>query len=105
MSLLESLRVSLKPSGTLVLAVVLPWCPHVEKGTEKVPPTETLSMGDATCRGKATFEASLEALVQKVLVPCGFEVVSVSRVPYLSQGDQVQRYYVLSDSIIVCKLK
>ena len=80
-----------------------PWCPFVESGTKQLPPTEQLPMEGARCRDGASFEASLSAMVTRVLEPAGLEVLSVSRVPYISQGDSMQRYYVLSDAIIVCR--
>jgi len=60
-------------------------------------------MVGARCRDGASFEVSLRALVERVLCKCGLEIVSVSRVPYISEGDQYKDYYVLWDAIIVCK--
>ncbi|GBG27703.1 Cytochrome c oxidase assembly protein COX11, mitochondrial [Hondaea fermentalgiana] len=105
LTLLRDLKARLKPgTGRLVLAVVLPWCPFVESGTRQLAPSEILPMEGARCRDKASFEESLEALALRVLQPEGFRIRSISRVPYISQGDSVQRYYVLSDAIIVCDL-
>jgi hypothetical protein len=105
LSLLRDLRLRLRPdSGRLLLAVVLPWCPFVESGTEQKPPSELLDgMKGACCRDGASFEKSLHALVDNVVQQAGFDVLSVSRVPYISEGDQMKPYYVLWDSIIVCK--
>jgi len=75
LSLLKDLRVRLKPeTGRLILAVVLPWCPQVESGTKWIVPSEKLPMEGAHCRVKASFEESLEALVNRVITPAGFEV-------------------------------
>ncbi len=60
--------------------------------------------GSSCCDG-ATFEKSTRIFVEKVLLNIGFDVISVSRVPYISEGDHLKRYYVLSDAIIVCKRK
>jgi hypothetical protein len=35
----------------------------------------------------------------------GFDVVAISRVPYISQGDVVQDYYVLDTCLFVLKIK
>lgn len=49
------------------------------------------------------FEDQIQSLVDNVLTPAGFEVVSWSRVPYLCEGDLQQSYYWLDDSIFVLK--
>lgn len=49
------------------------------------------------------FEEQVRSLVEDVLTPAGFEVVSWSRVPYLCEGDLQQSYYWLDDSIFVLK--
>mmetsp|Transcript_7557 Transcript_7557/g.12190 ORF Transcript_7557/g.12190 Transcript_7557/m.12190 type:complete len:293 (-) Transcript_7557:59-937(-) len=104
-SLLKDLKDQLVPeTGRLILAVVLPWCPFVESGTEQLKPSEELSMSGYCCRDRASFEKSLEGLIQSTLVPLGLQVLSVSRVPYISSGDQSRPYYVLSDAILVCKV-
>mmetsp|Transcript_23870 Transcript_23870/g.42066 ORF Transcript_23870/g.42066 Transcript_23870/m.42066 type:complete len:304 (+) Transcript_23870:107-1018(+) len=103
-SLMKSLVERLVPeTGRLVLAVVLPWCPFVENGTKQERPSEELNMAGASCRDKASFETSLRGLVLNEISQMGLEIVSISRVPYISQGDNYKPYYVLWDSIIVCK--
>jgi len=103
-TLLRDLKRRLRPDGTLILAIVLPWCPFVEDGTKQKEPSELLPMQQACCKDGASFERSLEALIGRILIPEGFMIKSISRVPYISQGDSHQRFYVLSDAIIVCKL-
>jgi hypothetical protein len=44
-------------------------------------------------------------LVEKTLEPLGFEVETISRVPYLSRGDSQQVLYVLDDVLVMCKEK
>jgi hypothetical protein len=52
---------------------------------------------------EGSFEASLSRFVSSVLVPLKFEVLSVSRVPYLSQGDVNHSLYTLDDAILVLR--
>jgi len=46
----------------------------------------------------------MQSVVDKVLTPSGFEVVTWSRVPYLCEGDLQQSYYWLDDAVFVLKL-
>ena len=54
LTLLRQLRELVQPeTGRLLLAVVLPWCPFVEDGSNQRRPTETLPMkGGTCCEGK-----------------------------------------------------
>ena len=79
-TLLKQIRPLLRPgTGRLLMAVVLPFCPFVEDGSGQRPPTERLAV---TSR---RWEHAVNELVQRVCIPCGYTVVSVSRVPYYSQ--------------------
>lgn len=49
------------------------------------------------------FEEQVKSVVDDVLTPAHFEVVSWSRVPYLCEGDLEQSYYWLDDVIFVLK--
>jgi SAM-dependent methyltransferase len=102
-SMLSSARRLLKPDGRLLLAVVLPFSEFVEEGTVRRRVHGPLPMRGARCGDGASFEASLSALVKRAIVPAGFELLSVSKVPYLCRGDMRRAYYVLTDAIIVCK--
>lgn len=53
--------------------------------------------------GGSCFEKQVQSLVEDVLKPLGFEVVSWSRIPYLCEGDLRQSYYWLNDVIMVLK--
>ncbi len=96
-TLLTRLRDVLLPGeGRLLLAVVLPFRPFVEDGTQRRTPAEALGLSP-----DASFEASLAALWQTVLQPLGFRLEAVSRVPYLSDGDTKCPVYCLDDALIV----
>ncbi|XP_017773778.1 PREDICTED: methyltransferase-like protein 9 [Nicrophorus vespilloides] len=96
LELLNQVHASLKPNGMVLLAVVLPFSPYVESAADHEP-TERLNI-----RGQ-TFEDQVVHLVDNVLRPVGFEVISWSRVPYLCEGDLRQSYYWLDESIFVLK--
>lgn len=104
MTLLREMHASLTPeTGRAVLAVVLPWCPFVEDGARQKRPRELLPMrGGECCRG-ASYEQSLQTLVQNVLEPIGFTVVRWTRLPYLCEGNLEVEYAVLNDALLVLK--
>lgn len=95
-SLLLKLRRLLAPDARLLLAVVLPFRPFVELGTQRRPPRESLGLSPS-----ASFEDSVNALWTRVLQPLGFRLHAVSRVPYVSDGDEKCPTYVLDDAVFV----
>ena len=104
-SLLKSLKPLLKKKhGVLVLAVVLPWCPFVESGNKQLPPTEKLDMDGASCKDRASFELSMQVLLESTILPLGYRLEKWTRLPYISQGDTKSPYYVLSDAVFVLSL-
>eukprot|EP00899_Mesostigma_viride_P004850 jgi/Mesvir1/14366/Mv09768-RA.1 len=97
LTLLRQCRERLHPAhGRLLLAVVLPFKPFVEIGTERRAPTEVLPV---PCCG--TWESAVEALVEKVLLPCGFAVQRIARAPYLSRGHVGAPVLSLDDAVFV----
>jgi len=101
--LLTSCCKLLRPGGTILVALVLPWCPFVEDGTSKRPPKQPLPMTGGFCCQGAGFEASLEVLAEKVLEPLGLHLQQWAKVPYLCRGDSNKAWYVLSDAVMVLK--
>lgn len=104
LSLLKSLQPLLKPGGVVVLAVVLPWCPHVVSGSQVLPPTENLDMDEVACKSGATFELSLQRLLETTILPLGYRLQSWTRLPYISQGNRKSPYLVLSDAVLVLRV-
>ena len=102
-ALLADARRLLAPGGRLLLAVVLPFSEFVEEGTVRRHVRGPLPMAGARCGDGADFESSLSALLTRAVIPAGFDIVSISRVPYLCRGDMHRPYYVLSDAIIVAR--
>jgi SAM-dependent methyltransferase len=95
--LLTQIRTTLEPDGVVLLAVVLPFSAYVESGSRDHKPTEVLPIV-GSC-----FEEQVKSVVEDVLIPAGFEVVSWTRVPYLCEGDLQQSYYWLDDVVFVLK--
>mmetsp|Transcript_30673 Transcript_30673/g.42722 ORF Transcript_30673/g.42722 Transcript_30673/m.42722 type:complete len:339 (+) Transcript_30673:90-1106(+) len=101
--LLRDLKSSIKqPEGKVVLAVVLPFCPAVMGAGGSRPPKERLPV-PGCCDGSKnnSWEDCVNALVERVLEPEGFQVEAVSRVPYLSHGDNRRGLYSLDDAVLV----
>jgi SAM-dependent methyltransferase len=90
--------------GVLLLTVVLPFSEFVEDGTARRAVRGPLPMRGRRCQDGVSLEASLAALLQRVLLPLGLEVLRVARVPYLCRGDTRRPYYVLSDAVILCRV-
>jgi len=98
LTLLRQLRALLRPGGgRLLLAVVLPFRPFVEEGTQRKPPAEALGLPP-----DASFELSLSRL-WAVLRPLGFALEAVARAPYLSDGDTNSPVYSLDDAVLVLR--
>jgi len=99
-TLLERLSAGLAPGGTLVLATPFPFDPFVYDGPRSLDPEERLDIGAS---GPQTWEQSVASLAVHVQTHLGLRVETVSRVPYLCQGDADQPLYVLDDALLVCR--
>lgn len=95
--LLQRLRELLAVDGRLVLALVLPYEPFFYDGPSTIDPLERLACSEPE------WEAAASSLVERELEPLGFELVSVSRAPYLSFGDTERGHYLLDDAILVLR--
>jgi len=113
-TLLQQIRQQmLVKGGRLLLAVVLPFCPFVERGAKKVSPKELLPLRGGLCpcslpplasRRYPRFETCVSHMIRDVFIPAGYDVESVSRVPYLSKGGRYNNpFYVLQDAVFVLK--
>lgn len=97
LSLLENLRPMLKEGGELIVAVPFPLAPHAYVGAETVDPEEMLPIA------KGGFELQARHLVEHLFEPLGYELVLISRAPYLSRGPSQKPVYVLDDAIFVLR--
>eukprot|EP01127_Copromyxa_protea_P001956 TRINITY_DN11858_c0_g1_i1.p1 TRINITY_DN11858_c0_g1~~TRINITY_DN11858_c0_g1_i1.p1 ORF type:complete len:302 (+),score=68.19 TRINITY_DN11858_c0_g1_i1:2-907(+) len=96
-SLLDGIHGMMDENTIAVLAVVFPFRPFVESLTGQQKPTEKIKIVEKT------FEAHVNKFVSTVLTPQNLSVVSISRVPYISQGDSRHRLYTLDNAIFVLK--
>lgn len=97
--MLKDIRALLNPDhGRLIIAVVLPFRPFVESGTQQLPPTERLGLSP-----RAKFSDAVGEIADKVFIPLGFSVQCVSRVPYLSHSfnPTPYPYCTLDDALFV----
>ncbi|CAH1780361.1 unnamed protein product [Owenia fusiformis] len=93
----EMHRVLAPDTGRLVVAVVLPFKPYVEFGSEDNRQIETVSISGRT------FEEQITSLINDIFLPAGFQLLKFTRLPYLCEGDMEQSFYVLHDAVFVLK--
>lgn len=98
--LLRDIYNNMSSTSILLLAVVLPLKPSVENsdGTWSAPIQSIVTRGYTCC---STYEDSLTGLIDDIILPIGYTLQSISRVPYISAGDTVKPFYVLQDALIV----
>ena len=99
-ALLRDLKRALKAkTGILILAIVVPFRPFVENadGTRSQP-DERLDVPSA-----GSWESGVDALWTELIAPLGFDLVALSRVPYISEGDHLYDAYVLDDAVFVLR--
>ncbi len=99
LTLLAQLERVLGPDSLVVLTVPVPLRPHVHVGPRTVDPEERLPVD------RKGFEAQVAALAQIAFLGSGFEVVAISRVPYLCRGYREAPVLVLDDSVFVLRMK
>ena len=127
----DACRLVRRDGGRLLLAVVLPFSEFVETDADRRAPRGPLPMKGARCGDGVSLEASLDALLRRVLLtePLGGEAFArkagagagsdadadadgphmvlerLARVPYLCRGDTTsgRRFFVLSDAIVVLR--
>ena len=100
LTLLRQIHSKLKKDGILLIAVVLPFSSFVENGSEQNTPSEYL---DDMLGEHPTIECQMKHFIENIFIPCGFECLSFSRLPYLCAGDLNQFYYLLNDAIFVLR--
>jgi len=95
--LLRRLHEHLAPGGRLLIALALPYNPFFFRGNSTPEPLERLACAEPS------WEDAVNALVERELEPLGFDVIAVSRTPYLSFGDADSSLYELDDALLVCR--
>jgi hypothetical protein len=88
----------------VLLAVVLPFCPTVlDGGQHRSPRVALMNIPGCGDNSYDRWERTANALVENVFEVAGFELVSLSRVPYMSHGDNRCGLYTLDDAIFVLR--
>ncbi|KAK6645629.1 hypothetical protein RUM43_001909 [Polyplax serrata] len=95
--ILEDMKKVLSPDGFVVLAMVLPYRPYVEIGSNGHSPSQLLDIEGCS------FEKQVSTVIGKVLEPAGYEILRWTRLPYLCEGDIRQSYYWLDDVVFFMK--
>lgn len=103
LSLLRTMAERLRAeTGRMLVSIVLPYRPSVERGRRWESPTEYVAASRELVRA-GLFERWLCWFVQTFFEPAGLEVLRISKVPYLSQGDLASPYYVLPNAVFVLR--
>uniref|UniRef100_A0A8C4NG31 Methyltransferase 9, His-X-His N1-histidine n=1 Tax=Eptatretus burgeri TaxID=7764 RepID=A0A8C4NG31_EPTBU len=96
--LLAQARSALEPDkGRLLLAVVLPFDPYIEKGHSWQHPSQHLPVSGHV------WEEQVNSLARDVFSPAGLEIEAFTRVPYLCEGDLYSTYFTLDDAVFVLR--
>eukprot|EP01133_Synstelium_polycarpum_P004412 gene4412-5168_t len=94
-SLLRDIKMYIKPGGRLLLAVVYPFHPYVEFGGDANNPFEPMAVNNNSV------EEYVDTFVTSVFEPLGYRLQGFTKSPYISEGDQLYRNYVLVDVLFV----
>lgn len=78
----------------VILSIVLPFSGFYSEGVKKFPQKEEL------IKYNRSWEESVDKLCE-VFTEIGFNIVSISRVPYLSEGNLRREYFKLNATIFV----
>lgn len=96
--LLERCLELLKPGGTFVVALALPYRPFYFDGPTTPEPLERLEC-DPGAGG--AWEDAVRRLLERDLLPLGLTLDCFVRAPYLSAGDSARELYELDDVVLV----
>lgn len=125
-TLLKKIKSALKPNGLLIVALVLPFKPFVEYNKDNKPKENLLNLKhlkplkkkDSACTNDMTsvlnqpiyngkmlnkINFQINYLTEEVFEPIGFELLKITRLPYLCEGNMQQSYYYLHDYVFVFK--
>jgi SAM-dependent methyltransferase len=95
-------------NGRVVIAVPLPLRPSVEMTLNDNTRTWRKPLQDIAqtkCWCCTSYEESLQHLIVNIIEPCGYDVLSFTRLPDLSEGNQYATHFVLEDIVLVCAPK
>ena len=92
----------LSDKGHLLLAIPLPFMasyygPETQWSGE---PVETVQLSGSS---RETWESDAQVLLEDFLPSCGFQPIAVSRLPYLSGGDEEEGCIELDDIVVLAR--
>lgn len=89
---------ALKPGGTLIVALALPYRPFYFVGPSTPEPLERLECDPGPGGG---WEDAARRFIERDLLPLGLALERFARAPYLSAGDSARQLYELDDVVVV----
>jgi len=96
--LLQHCLQALRPGGSLVVALALPYRPFYFEGPATPDPLERLQC-DAGPQG--AWEDGARRFIERDLLPLNVTLECFARAPYLSAGDSARTLYELDDVVVV----
>lgn len=89
---------AIKPGGTFIVALALPYRPFYFDGPTTPEPLERLECDPGP---HGSWEDAARRFIERDLLPLGLTLERFSRVPYLSAGDSARELYELDDVVVV----
>ncbi|XP_022080464.1 methyltransferase-like protein 9 [Acanthaster planci] len=96
-TIMKDIHRSLAPGGVTIVAMVLPFKPFVETGSNQNQPIEELHL-----QGN-TWEEQARSFILDFFTPAEFTVLAFTKLPYLCEGDTENPFYVLQDAVFVLR--
>jgi SAM-dependent methyltransferase len=96
--LLRHCLASLKPGGTFIVALALPYRPFYFDGPSTPDPLERLECDPGP---HGAWEDAARRFIERDLLPLDLTLERFARAPYLSAGDSAKSLYELDDVVVV----
>jgi SAM-dependent methyltransferase len=96
--LLRNCLASLKPGGTFIVALALPYRPFYFDGPSTPDPLERLECDPGPT---GSWEDAARRFIERDLLPLDLTLERFARAPYLSAGDSASALYELDDVVVV----
>jgi SAM-dependent methyltransferase len=96
--LLRNCLEALRPGGTFIVALALPYSPFYFDGPSTPEPLERL---ECDAGPKSTWEDSARRFIERDLLPLDLSLQRFVRAPYLSAGDSKRSLYELDDVVVL----
>jgi SAM-dependent methyltransferase len=97
-TLLGNCLAALRPGGTFIVALALPYSPFYFAGPSTPEPEERLECAPGP---GGSWEDGARRLIERDLLPLGLTLECFARAPYLSAGDSRRELYELDDVVVV----